>query len=137
MTEYEKLTGSNDYFNLLKRTSSHYAKLNYLNVLKGCYLLMGIGRKDSLRYLKRVGIYYDKVSPENINKLRSKILAYRTRLEIENVIKKEVKEKKLSFDEVISNLENALGRNIDENMTVSKYISLVNSVNSRKVTDGK
>lgn len=131
MIEYEKLTGSYDYSTHLKSVNAKYSKINYINILTGCYLIMRAGSAESLLLLKEIGIIYDKVTIENINKLRSKILAYKTRMEIESAIDKSIKEDKMSYEDIISNLEMALERNINENMSVAKYISIVRSINKK------
>lgn len=133
MHEYETLTGGLEYTTHLNKTNQKYAKINYLNILLGCYLLMKLGSTKSIEYLKKVGYDCNKITIENINKLRSRILSIKTRMEIEGILKKEmgIDDKKITYEEIIIGIEMSLNRTIDKNMTVSEYVQLVKAINKR------
>lgn len=132
MQEYSEITGFDDYGQNLKTENHRNKKRNELNIIYGCYLLMRLGSDNSIELLKEVGIIYDKVSPENIKKLRSKILSIRTRMEIEGIIKKETSDnKKTTFEEIMVGLEMALERAVDRNMTVADYVYTVKAIDKK------
>lgn len=132
MREYEKLSNTNDYSLYLRKTDNYYSKINNLNALKGCYLLMRLGNSLSIDYLKELGVIYDKVNISNLSLLRSKILSLQTRIQIDSVIKDETKSNDIhTYEDVIINLENALGRNLKNDMTLSEYVAIVKSLEKR------
>lgn len=132
MSEYETISGTFEYSSHIRNVNIRYSRINNLNIMKGAYLLMKLGSEKSIEYLKAIGIKVDKVSVENINYLRSEILRMATRMEIDNIIKRETGDtKKMTFEQIMVSLEMALGRSVDENMTIVKYIETVKAINKR------
>ncbi len=132
MREYEELTNKIDYSNNLKKINYHYKKINDLNILKGSYLLMRMGNVKCLEYLKSINVNYDKISAENIKKLNFKILSIQTRMQIEGILKKEMSKKEnVSYEEMIISVENALNRNLRDNITVAEWVAIVKAINKQ------
>lgn len=134
MEEYEALTGTSDYTATLRKANFRAKKKNDLNILQGAYLLMKMGNPESLVFLKAAGIVYADVSAKSLKALRSKIMAIKTRNQIEGAVRKETggrEDKKVTFEEVIADLEIASERNIDKALTLADYVAIVKAIDKK------
>lgn len=125
MREYQSLTKREDYSMNIRKTLSDVLKHNRLNGLISCYHLMryGINCREQLKHWG--------VEAQNIQALEQKILQERTKLNIEVLQKYNAPQQREDFDRLFVLVENAFNRNLDENMSLKKWVYLCKSLEEK------
>lgn len=107
--------------------------LNRLNGIYCGFQLICLGSEKGIDVLKNFDVYINKITAENIKKVRSIYIQEKTRVEIEQSELRKIKNSGAKSDiyEQIVYAENVLKRSIDkEKLTVAEWIFIEKSVNN-------
>lgn len=130
MGEYEELTNNRGYSEAIDKINVSTAKKAKLAGLTTGYYLLMFDKKKGIEALRYWGMNVS--GHRDMKKVLNKIKTLRTNIKIEN-LKNDVKKDNISYEDMIVNVENALGRDInDDKLTVTKWAALIKSIERKR-----
>lgn len=136
MKEYEQLTKRSIYSAQIRKETSDTKKENRLNGLISCYYLIKYCNKQGIEDSKYWKIDINDFSSTSLNKIGTSILQEQTRLNIDKEKKKSIqlaqnKNVIPKYDKMLIMVENTLNRNLKDDLTVSQWVYLLESIEER------
>lgn len=128
MNEYEELSGNTSYTETLDKVNYDIANKTRLSGLITSYYLLLLSKEKGIEALKKWNVFVTDNTLRDLKNVEVMIKALKTNIRIDEMRGKKEENKPFNFDLMLVNIENNLNRNIPEDLTVSKWCSLVKSI---------
>lgn len=143
--EYETLTKDNSYSAYKEDINETGRDLNYINRLKAIYQLMILGDDRMIDELEVLDFQIDKITPNEILRLKNLIELEQTKIEIYFLRHKEdntdddEKRDEFNFLAILTRLSNFFQRQIPRDIVVTEFVFLINDAKeiSKSKKDGR
>lgn len=142
--EYESLTKDNSFSSYKEDINEAGRELNHINRLKSIYQLLILGNERMIDELKELDFYIDKITPNEILRVKSLIELEQTNLEIYFLRHKEdntddEETEKFNFLAILTRLSNFFQRQIPRDIVVTEFVFLINDAKeiSKSRKDGR